>query len=80
MHSKFNEVSLEKQRQLNRCLKLQMKYGATETDEGEFDSVGGEQQLLVNKEIQNHMDNELRMIAKISDLETEVSSLKQRVT
>ena len=53
-----------------------MKYGATETQDGEFDSIGGEQQLLVNKEIQNHMDNELRMIAKISDLETEVSNLK----
>lgn len=57
-----------------------MKYGATETQDGEFDSIGGEQQLLVNKEIQNHMDNELRMIAKISDLETEVSNLKQRLT
>ena len=79
LHSKFHEVSLDKQRELNRNLKLQMKYGATETTDGEFESIGGEQQLLINKEIQNHMDNELKLLNKISVMSTEIEYLKQKV-
>ena len=56
-----------------------MKYGATETTDGEFESVGGEQALLVNKELQAHLQNEMRLLGRITALETEVEQLKQKV-
>lgn len=69
LQEKFDKANLEKQREVAKNIQFQLKYGTNQTNDQPEELTP--EQLMKDKEIQSHIKQEIVLIDKIQELESQ---------